>query len=325
MTASPSTVPTVPTRRKTVFLNRKQQQTLSRNNTVPPATPMTSLLCGLTAGVLQAGLFNPYDRALYLSVTQKRPFLHTKNWTHPYAGVFQSLGIRALSGGLYFPVEHWLLAQDLYPLSPAMAGSFTGILTASLVNPLTALKYMTWSTSSSSSSSKKKTAASKQRHRPTTAAKAFTSMSNPQTLLVRGLGATIVRDVVFGGVYTAVRKRLAAEQDPTTILLANCTAAALATVASGPWNYVRNVQYATLVTTPSSTTNNNNNSRNHRSTYAILWRLVQQALEQPTMGRRILYVAARLRIGWGTARVALGMTFGHAVYDGLQRVLLLEE
>jgi hypothetical protein len=69
----------------------------------------TSLICGLLAGVAQAGVFNPYDRALYLSVTNNRPFLHRENWTHPYRGFIQSLGGRALAGGLYFPLEQFFL------------------------------------------------------------------------------------------------------------------------------------------------------------------------------------------------------------------------
>jgi hypothetical protein len=59
-----------------------------------------SFFCGLIAGVAQAGLFNPYDRALYLSVKHKRPFLSSLNFQSPYQGFLQSVGGRALSGGL---------------------------------------------------------------------------------------------------------------------------------------------------------------------------------------------------------------------------------
>ena len=59
-----------------------------------------AFLCGLAAGVTQAGLLNPYDRALYLSVKNKVPFLSSANFRSPYQGFFQSIGGRALSSGL---------------------------------------------------------------------------------------------------------------------------------------------------------------------------------------------------------------------------------
>eukprot|EP00392_Amoebophrya_sp_AT5.2_P008888 g8916.t1 len=38
----------------------------------------TEVIAGICAGVVQVLLFNPYDRALYLSSIHQRPFLHTK-------------------------------------------------------------------------------------------------------------------------------------------------------------------------------------------------------------------------------------------------------
>jgi hypothetical protein len=63
---------------------------------IPKPVDYTSLLCGLAAGVAQAGVFNPYDRALYLSIKESRPFLSRENWKRPYSGFTQSLGGRAL-------------------------------------------------------------------------------------------------------------------------------------------------------------------------------------------------------------------------------------
>ena len=59
-----------------------------------------AFLCGLAAGVTQAGALNPYDRALYLSVKNKVPFLSPENFRSPYQGFLQSIGGRALSSGL---------------------------------------------------------------------------------------------------------------------------------------------------------------------------------------------------------------------------------
>mmetsp|Transcript_27728 Transcript_27728/g.42438 ORF Transcript_27728/g.42438 Transcript_27728/m.42438 type:complete len:182 (+) Transcript_27728:122-667(+) len=85
--------------------------------------------------------------------------------------------------------------------------------------------------------------------------------------------------------------------------IANASAAAIATVVSGPLNFARNVQYATK-------------SRQERKSIGIiLSKLVHHTLEQPTWMDKWTYVQNRLRIGWGTARVAVGVAFGHHVYD----------
>jgi hypothetical protein len=71
------------------------------------AVSSISFLCGITAGVFQAGIFNPFDRALYLSITNEVPFLRHENFRNPYTGFLQSVGHRALSSGLYYPLENF--------------------------------------------------------------------------------------------------------------------------------------------------------------------------------------------------------------------------
>ena len=60
------------------------------------------LLGGLVSGTASAVLFNPWDRALYLSVVHKRRFLSLSNWKQPFQGFHQAAVQRVLSGGLYF-------------------------------------------------------------------------------------------------------------------------------------------------------------------------------------------------------------------------------
>lgn len=121
--------------------------------TKPPLNWIQSsklLNCGLGSGLLQACLFNPWDRALYLSVKYNRSFLLFENFSHPMAGVTQSVLQRAISSGLYFPLEEICL-QSLYFFSfpqnsyqrsmeiffaGIVAGSFNGLL----LNPLSRIK-----------------------------------------------------------------------------------------------------------------------------------------------------------------------------------------
>lgn len=50
--------------------------------------------CGVFSGFVQASMFNPWDRALYLSVKNNRKFLDKQNFVNPFAGVFQTLAQR---------------------------------------------------------------------------------------------------------------------------------------------------------------------------------------------------------------------------------------
>ena len=63
------------------------------------------LSCGLISGLIQAAVFNPWDRALYLSVKENRNFLNSYNFHDPFAGVLQTITQRTISNGLYFPLE----------------------------------------------------------------------------------------------------------------------------------------------------------------------------------------------------------------------------
>lgn len=59
---------------------------------------------GLISGSIIAVAFNPWDRALYLSMLHNRPFLTAANFQHPYQGFLQVLFHRTFSSGIYFPL-----------------------------------------------------------------------------------------------------------------------------------------------------------------------------------------------------------------------------
>ena len=122
-----------------------------------------------------------------------------------------------------------------------------------------------------------------------------------------GLAPTMLRDLFFGGTYTFLRLELQYLLQLRTDQqwAANMASAAMATIVSAPFNLVRNVQYATRSREKADTISN------------ILRDFVEEAARQPTTWRRARYVQNRLRIGWGTVRVAVGMAFGHLVYDNL--------
>jgi hypothetical protein len=263
---------------------------------------MVSFVSGLVAGVSQAALFNPVDRALYLSIKNEIPFLSKKNFRSPYQGFFQSVGHRALSGGLYYPLEHFFVS--VLPPEAAMdtgssgalynfaAGTAAGAVNAVICNPISAVKYKTWG-------------------RDVSRGMVRESLDMLRIGGLRpfcnGLIPTVLRDLVFGGTYTFLRFELQyrLQLGLEYQWVANFTAATLATILSGPLNLARNVQYAT--------------SSRHvaDSVRAVLAQFADEVLQRPSWYEKCWHVQNRLRIGWGTARVALGMTFGHFVYDKL--------
>ena len=71
------------------------------------STLSISLISGFSSGLVVAFALNPWDKALYLSVINQRSFLDLNNFHKPFQGVTQSLFQRAVSHGLYFPLEHF--------------------------------------------------------------------------------------------------------------------------------------------------------------------------------------------------------------------------
>ncbi|GKY93729.1 hypothetical protein MPSEU_000340000 [Mayamaea pseudoterrestris] len=268
---------------------------------IPKPVDYTSLLCGLAAGVCQAGVFNPYDRALYLSVKDSRPFLSKENWKRPYAGFIQSLGGRALAGGLYFPCEHFYLhtlsANESHPLSNFLAGILAGTTTAFIMNPLTTIRYKTWGRDNSSNLFKEA------RHMLVHSGYSLRPFFN-------GLNATVCRDAVFGACYTSLRLQLQwiFSLESHNQWQANFCAAGLATMLSSPFNYARTIQYATR------------SQEIQPSIKQVLVELVEQVRQQPKGLERWVFLQNQLRVGWGTLRVAMGLAFAHSVYDGLQDI-----
>lgn len=295
-----------------LYQNRQHQHRLSGVKRIPTRGPIqnpvggsAAILCGIAAGVAQAGLFNPYDRALYLSVKDHKSFLSPSNWTSPYAGFWQSLGGRAVAGGLYYPLEHYFLRLlnrpgESWPLANFVSGVAAGACNALVTNPITVVKYRTWSRGEQS------------RGWWSEAAYVFRNSGGSPRPFFNGLAPTLMRDVVFGGVYTGCRLQIQwyADLSPDRQWQGNLVAAGWATVLASPFNYARNIQYAT------------SSRQSQPSTAAVLRHLATEVMDADTSSSRLLrwrLLQQRLRIGWGTLRVALGMSFAHSVYDALHK------
>lgn len=65
------------------------------------------------------------DRALYLTIKENRNFLNIENFRQPFSGLLQTLFQRALSAGLYFPLEDIFL-QNLLEVRERRGGGVCG-------------------------------------------------------------------------------------------------------------------------------------------------------------------------------------------------------
>jgi len=130
-----------------------------------------------------------------------------------------------------------------------------------------------------------------------------------------GSGATVSRDLLFGGVFAYFRhhfhsmhydraagSRYDFSTESLIEFIVNMLSASIATILSSPFNYIRNIHYATP---PDSAP---------QTAHYILRDLVASASKEPTVIEQFLYVQSRLRIGWGTARVGCGMAFSASLY-----------
>lgn len=276
----------------------------------PPAIK-TPILSGLFSGAFCAGFFNPWDRGLYLSIKHQRPFLSAANFAHPFQGVFQAVVQRSFAWGSYYMVQGEMRSY-LKPLlinqwhwsesgAQLVIGLTAGSVSAFVNNPLSVIKYHTWG------NDKRRFISSILEHWNHDGLNAFT----------KGLGPTLARDMVFGVCYEEFRHLTYQymrhflpnnHENPGHFVVplkfgSDVLAAGLATIFSSPFNYVRNIHYATPV------------KEQPQSMGHVLKQLYQDANSYPSRVGQLGFFRERLRIGWGTARVAAGMAVGQLVFD----------
>jgi hypothetical protein len=147
-----------------------------------------------------------------------------------------------------------------------------------------------------------------------------------------GSTATVMRDVVFGAAFYVLRKITwlkSSEQGSgkathSSIFLSNAVAAFVATLLSSPFNYVRNIDYATPPgVDPGSPLRVLRDLWSEAKAVRGPGDVFSNASTVAEVGvasrayHRFMFIQQRLRIGWGTARVAVGMAFGSVVYEYL--------
>lgn len=253
---------------------------------------------GLCVGLCKALIFNPWDRAMYLSVKEHRPFLHRENFVNPFHGATQSMMQRAVTQGFYFPLKA-VTNSNLGPyltemnLSTTQAhsveGIFAGGMNGAISAPVSVIRHEVWGTEGASLRS---SVTHLYKHG---GAKVF----------FKGAGLTVVRDMLSAATYECLRHTLRSKT--SSKFWSDFVAAATATALGSPMNYARRMKYCT----PAGET-----PPNAVRSLIDLWRKSKQL--HPQLKARTLYLCQRLSLGWGELRVGAGLAVGQHMFDLLQ-------
>ncbi len=262
-----------------------------------PKNEVTNFVAGIVAGSVIAGFFSPWDRALYISVRDRIPFFDKTCWRNPYQGFLNGMLQRTLSSGLYFPLYDFYLrpVSKFLPLSdnlvPIVSGNFAGITSGILLNSLCVIKYGNWGSEISTGET----------------AKMLIRKNGLKTFL-NGTGTTMCRDAVFGSLFAGIRYNMTNENS-TRIerMYASVIAGGAGTIFSSPFNYARNMKYAAGASGLPSP-----------SILKIFSDLKTDVMNE---SRPLSSLQGRLRVGWGTTRVAIGMAVGFELYEKLKYYL----
>jgi len=262
----------------------------------------TDIKSGMISGIAITGLFNPIDQALYLSVINKIPFLSRQNFAHPWHGFSQAIVSRSISGGIYFVLQsqmNYLFKQHINSSlnlnewqSRMGVGLCAGSLTGFTANSLYAVRFRTWSTHSTNFFSTINDMFKKGGIHP----------------FMKGISASIARDAVFGITYEFLRHSKKPNNDSMQ-LVQNIAAGCAAAIVSSPLNYVRSMQYASSP------------EKKAPNITQTLTALVAESKSVPTGIARLKFFQQRLLIGYGTARVGVGIAAGQILFEKTQNYL----
>jgi hypothetical protein len=261
-------------------------------------------VAGILGGACVAGVFSPWDRALYLSVKNKRPFFEPSCWRNPYQGFLNGMFQRTLSAGMYFPLYDFYFSPMLLSFRqrglncnfvPIFSGTLAGVTSGVLLNSFCVVKYGNWGSNMSALET------TKQLYRQGGVGAFFNAT-----------GTTAMRDAIFGTCYAGLRAFLVPEMNPSRrdSMFASVVAGAVGTIVSSPLNYARNMKYAA-----------GTSGLPAPSISLIFSELLSDTMKQK--GRYLSYLQGRLRVGWGTARVGIGMAAGFELYEFLKAELPL--
>jgi len=95
---------------------------------------------GVVSGVLSAIVFNPLDKAIFISTTKNISFFNRQVWSNCYNGTSNAILSRLVSSGLYFSfIDHF--SKSFSPIQTAFTAS---LLVNVSTNPVNLVKFHSW-------------------------------------------------------------------------------------------------------------------------------------------------------------------------------------
>lgn len=174
------------------------------------------LFSNILTNSLSIVLFNPWDKALFLAITNHRPLLTKQNWQRPYQGLNNTILTKTFSGGFYFFFADYYKEKTN---NTFLTGVLTGASNAIITNPFSYVRYQSWG------------------HEDKEFNQIFKSMIKKRqfTQMFRGCGTRMSRDITFSTIFINYRDE--------TFFMDFCFAT-LGTIMSSPFNYLSNKKYA---------------------------------------------------------------------------------
>lgn len=169
---------------------------------------------GLGAGFISAIIFNPIDKAIYLSTTKDLKITNSNVWKGLYKGSSLSILTRIITSGLYFSyIDYYssILNSNLQ-VATITAGSCL------ITNPLQIIKFKSWYSDSSITDT-------------------YLNIKNKfgyKGFMIGG-SSLFMRDLVFNYIYLSLKKK--------DEHLNNIGGVCLALVAVAPLNLIKNKKY----------------------------------------------------------------------------------
>ena len=172
------------------------------------------VISGLTTGVITAILFNPIDKAIYVSTTKNLSIFNKEVWSKCFKGTINTTLTRLITSGLYFTFLDKLSA-NYSPFHTAFMTSFACNL---LTNPIQLVKYHSWFNNISLNDSSK-----------------FIYRSYGIRGFGIGFASIFLRDVCFNYSYLSLKKK----DDH----LHNLSIITLSLIGVSPLNLIKNKKY----------------------------------------------------------------------------------
>lgn len=280
---------------------RSREKILPPESNLTPPSLIHSAVPALLSGAIINGVMHPIDRAIYVSLSQGRSFFSIKNYKNPYQFFWQSLVFRTFSGGLYFFLQQQVGARLMPLLSSRydftdsaarlMTSGMIGLTYSLITNPFSSVKYHILS--------------SDEKVQLRSAIIRMQRNAGGFKVFMRGIEATVMRDMVFGITYEMARHYFRPDRER---IVADLYAATLATIISSPWNYARFKIYSTP---PGKSV----------PTIREIFRGMLAESQTKIGWDKFTFFGKRLKLGVGTARMGVGFALSQQIFDWSENLL----